>query len=73
MSEADHTLSEQFAALLYNSLVPQDLKKEILDTLPNMTQNQIQSLYDILKKENTSVQLLKKEYEVQIKNLRQNS
>lgn len=73
MSPPKLTLSEEFAKLLYDSLIPEELKKEILESLKIMNQEQIQALYKVLAKEKTNVQLLKKQFEMQIHQLRQNS
>lgn len=70
MSKDKQSLSQEFAQLLYNSLLPQEVKNDLLKEVSKMSTKQLRAFYKILKSEEAQVKLLKMEFDMQIKKIR---
>lgn len=62
--------SEAFAVLLHNSLVPQELKDEILKELPKMDESEILALFAILQTEHNIHERVLMQLEIELDKIR---
>ena len=66
-------LSEEFATLLYNSFIPNELKSEILAELYTMDQDTLKELYHIMKNEKSWQDRMIVQLEVELNKIRNNT